>query len=284
MPPHPPLLGPGVLGCQWAQMALTLDQLTEELTCEHCLLSFPFPAARPPDKAWAYRTQGPSSIENYAQGAYAVAITLRFFLAMLQTEATWAPSLKLNDQSAEFEIDFAMWCQARHRDTLEPIFVIGECKSFSERFEPRDLRRARDLAKRFPGALLVFATLRQRLGTTEKRRISGLARAGRRRTQPDKWRTPVMVLTAHELMSRMGPPFCWQDAGGAMAQFAEHYRGVGDLLELCDATQQFHLGMESDASSQTRYFAQLEQRRRSAHARHPANAGGDAPPDGARAT
>ena len=251
----------------------SLEQLAEELTCDRCLQPFPFPAARPPDKAWTYRTQGSFSIENYAQGAYAVAITLRFFLAMLQTEATWAPSLKLKDQHGEFEIDFAMWCQARHRDTFEPTLVIGECKSFNERFEPRDLRRARDLAKRFPGTLLVFATLREKLEPTEKRRIAGLARAGRRRTKADKWRTPVMVLTAHELMGRMGPPFCWKDAGGKMAQFAEHYRGHDDLLELCDATQQLHLGMESDAAFRTQYFAQIEERRRRARGGRSTSAG-----------
>jgi len=157
-----------------------------------------------------------------------------------------------------------MWCQARFRDAFEPIFVIGECKSFNEQFEPRDVRRARDLAKRFPGAVLVFATLRTSLKPGEKRRIAGLARVGRRRTQADKWRTPVMVLTAHELLARMGPPFCWKDAGGKMAQFAQDYRGRNDLLELCDATQQLHLGMESDAASRTQYFARIEERRRRA--------------------
>ncbi len=242
------------------------------------------PAARPPAQAWAYRTQGPFSIENFAQGAYALAITLRFFLQLLRTDATWAPSLKLKANDGEFEIDFAMWCQARHRDTFEPTFVIGECKSFNERFETRDVRRARDLAKRFPGALLVFATLRQKLEPAEKRRIAGLARTGRRRTKADKRRNPVMVLTAHELLGRWGPPHCWQDAGGAMAEFAKYYRFAWGLLDLCDATQQLHLGMESDAAFRTRYFAQLEERRRRTRGGRSTDAVGDAPPNRPSAT
>jgi hypothetical protein len=255
----------------------SLKQVAENLRCDRCLQPFQFPAARPPTQAWAYRTQGPFSIENYAHGAYAVAIALRFFLQLLQIEATWAPSLKLkNEQGDEFEIDFAMWCQARHRVGFEPTFVIGECKSFKEQFEPRDLRRARELAKLFPGALLVFATLREELEPAEKRRIAGLARTGRRRTQADKWRNPVLVLTAHEVMGRWGPPHCWQDAGGAMAEFATRYGLRNDLIQLCDATQQLHLGMESDAASQSRYFARLEQRWRRTRAGRPQAAGGAA--------
>jgi hypothetical protein len=198
---------------------------------------------------------------------------LRFFLQLLQIEATWAPSLKLkNEQGDEFEIDFAMWCQARHRVSFEPTFVIGECKSFKEQFEPRDLRRARDLAKLFPGALLVFATLREELEPAEKRRIAALARAGRQRTTAERWRNPVMVLTAHELLGRFGPPECWKEAGGKMAEFAEGYRGWGDMLELCDATQQLHLGMESDAAQRVRYFERREERWRRKRG-SPGNAG-----------
>ena len=239
------------------------DQLADQLQCERCLQSFPFPAHKPPNQAWEYRTQGPFSIENYAQGAYSVAITLRFLLLLMDNEGTWSPSLVLRDETGrESEIDFAVWCR-RHRDFDDPNLIIGECKSFKEEFEPRDIRRAKELAKQFPGALLVFATLRPELTDKEKRRLTSLARAGRHRIRTDKWRTPVMVLTAVELMARMGPPFCWKDAGGRFEQFGKHYRGHRELIDLCDATQQLHLGMEPDAESQRQYFVQLERRSRS---------------------
>jgi hypothetical protein len=164
-----------------------------------------------------------------------VAITLWFFLKVLDVEATWVPSVTLRQQGGqESEIDFAMWCQARYRDAFDPLLLIGECKSFNEEFGPRDVGRARDLAKLFPGACFVFATLRTKLHPGEKARLAAFARAGRRHLKAEKWRAPVMVLTGHELMARMGPPLCWKDAGGEMAQFAENYHYDGDLVRLCD--------------------------------------------------
>ena len=75
--------------------------------------------------------------------------------------------------------------------------------------------------------------------------------------------SPVMVLTAHELFADMGPPECWRGAGQRFAQFVENYRGLSsDLLRLCDATQQLHLGMESDSESQATHFAVLDKRRK----------------------
>lgn len=72
-----------------------LPDLDDEVRCERCLGQFPFPAAKlpPRDEAWCYRTQGAFSIENYAQGAYAVLLALRFLTEGIRAEATSAPSL-----------------------------------------------------------------------------------------------------------------------------------------------------------------------------------------------
>jgi len=235
-----------------------LGQIAQSARCDRCLQAFSFPAARPPEQAWAYRTRGSFSIENYAQGAYAVAITLRFFLLLMHWESSWSPNLRLVDRQTQddFEIDLCLWCQPR-----DPLLVIAECKSFNEQFGPDDLRRARNLALRFPGAVFVFATFREHLEAAERRRLAAFARWGRQRIRADQWRTPVLVLTAHELFGTMRPPECWREAGGDMAKFAENYHDRGSLIDLCDATQQLHLDMPSDAELRAQYFAMLRGQR-----------------------
>jgi hypothetical protein len=65
----------------------------------------------------------------------------------------------------------------------------GECKAF-DRFEENDTRRMNRLAVAFPGAALVFGTLRRQLDANEKKMITSLARRGRHRLQDGSWRNP----------------------------------------------------------------------------------------------
>jgi hypothetical protein len=50
---------------------------------------------------------------------------------------------------------------------------------------------------------------------------------------------------------------CWHEAGGRYAEFSKKWTSL-DFLNLCDATQQLHLGMESDADW---YMKDAERRR-----------------------
>jgi len=129
-------------------------------------------------------------------------------------------------------------------------------KSYN-RFTGRDLRRARRLAEAFPGAVLVFATLRPELESAERKSLARLALWGRKRLRYERLRAPVLVLTQHELLNVFGPRVAWREAGGKYATFAANWHSQ-DFLDLCDATQQLHLGMESDASW---YTKDLERRR-----------------------
>jgi hypothetical protein len=134
--------------------------------------------------------------------------------------------------------------------------MLGECKSFN-RFLARDLGRARQLAEAFPGAALVFATLRPELERAERESLAKLALWGRKRLRHERLRAPVLVLTQHELMNLFDPPTCWHEASGRYAAFAAKWHSQ-DFLHLCDATQQLHLGMESDS---VWYMKDLERRR-----------------------
>jgi hypothetical protein len=219
-----------------------LDTLSESVTCERCLQDFNFPSASPPIDDWHYRAIGPFSVENYAQGSYCVALSLRFLSNTINAETTCIPSFNLKGQ--KLEADFGIFWRRSQFERTDPILILGECKTH-DLFEAKDVRRMKSLAEAFPGAVIAFCTLRKQLEPVEKKRITQLAQRGRRHLRADMWHNPVLILTGIELFSDHGPPYCWQDAGGSFAQFANTYRGHDEIQELCGATQQLHFGMES---------------------------------------
>jgi hypothetical protein len=122
--------------------------------------------------------------------------------------------------------------------------VYGECKSFNG-FTDKDVRRMRRIAEDNPDAILVFATLAQQFSVRDKQLLAPFVRACRKYGKLDRPKNPVLLLTGTELFSVFGPPQCWRDAGGDMKVFADSGRRADDLLALCDATQQLHLGLTS---------------------------------------
>ena len=103
----------------------------------------------------------------------------------------------------------------------------------------------RRIAEDNPGAVLVFATLAQEFSARDKQLLTPFVRACRKYGKMDRPKNPVLLLTGIELFSGFGPPQCWRDAGGHMKAFADANRTPNDLIALCDATQQLHLGLPS---------------------------------------
>ena len=61
----------------------------------------------------------------------------------------------------------------------EPLLVFGEAKSFAaEGFTSADIDRMSKVAEKFPGAFIVFATLKDELSDAEKSSIGDLAMRG----------------------------------------------------------------------------------------------------------
>jgi len=231
-----------------------LDRLAEEVTCERCLGRFDFPATDPPRGGWYYRTVGPFSVENYAQGSYCVALALRLLGDPTFGEHTWIPPFVLRPQRGEeLEADFAAFWRESSFDRTDPVLIFGECKTYGQ-FQARDVRRMRRIAQMFPGAVIAFCTLRKRLAPAEKKRIASFAGGGRKILRGDRWLHPVLVLTGTELFSALGPPDCWEEAGGRFAKLAQRYRRFRSMMDVCDVTQQLHLGMESHGEWLDRYL------------------------------
>ncbi len=225
-----------------------VEDVKEHLRCERCLHEFPFPAARPPsEKAWAYRTQGPFSVENYADGSYTVVLVLRMLTSMLfGTDYTWLPSTIMKHKDGhELEADFVMW--RRDRSDAGLVLVLGECKSYGS-LGSKDFARARALAEAFPGAFHVFATLKADFTPSERKSLASFAKAGRKPLPDGRWRAPIVVVTGRELFGDIAPPHCWKNLGEAFERAAKFTKPAIDFLSFAQGSQLAYLGIEPDTA------------------------------------
>ena len=217
-----------------------LSSLRESMDCPKCLSAFP--AAGNIDQksgSWYYRTAGPFSVPNYADGAYAVLLTLdalsdRMF-SLIRTTAVPSFSAASTGKDA-LEADLAMfWRDVSYGEESEGL-LFGECKTYGL-FEAKDISRMSYLASTFPGAVLVFSTLREAFTTKEVAALRRLAKSGRKYWKTERPINPVLILTGTELLNWQRPPYCWDKAQ------QERFRHVHDILSLCDATQQLYLNL-----------------------------------------
>jgi len=214
-----------------------------ELQCPKCLERFPIPSHSPKEIKWSYRTFGSFSLPKQADGVYSVLLTLRFFSKLFDSAATPIMSFTAKKDEQKIEADLGMFYQWPRSKYAKTELVFAECKTYNH-FRKRDSRRMKILGDQFPGAFLVFATLRKSLTEKEKILLRPVVNRGRRSRKAGRPFNPVLILTGTELFSDWWPPQCWEDAGGKHATFAQNYKVWRDLYEFCDATQQLYLDME----------------------------------------
>lgn len=229
-----------------------LSELDEQMICERCLEEFDFPQGslnyeRTP---WRFRVVGPFAVPNYAGGAYATVLALRAFSENLGGDAQITYSTGLDivaGPEKKYEIDFAFWHRRRYSfdGDEEPASVFGEAKSFAEEsFKTRDIERMEALGKAFPGAFLVFATMKDVLSEGEKAALGKLALWGRGALKTGQPRNPVVVLTGIEMFSEWHIQHTWEALGGRHKEFASRgYIGFDNLWDFADLTQQLYLGL-----------------------------------------
>ncbi|MBJ9675436.1 hypothetical protein [Burkholderia gladioli] len=236
-----------------------MSALSESLECPKCLSSFP--AAGHVDQSsggWFYRTAGPFSVPNYADGAHAVLLTIDALSDRMHAtfRTTSVPSFTATSPGKrDMEADFAMfWRDSLYGEQSDGI-LFGECKTYGQ-FEAKDIERMRELAETFPGAVLVFSTLREALTAKEIASIGKLAKFGRKHWKAERSINPVLILTGTELLDWKRPPECWSEE-----QRARFPRADG-LLALCDATQQLYLNLPPLHQEWQRRWEQRRARRK----------------------
>lgn len=233
-----------------------METLKEEFDCPKCLNTFR--AAGNIDQGrsgWFYRTAGPFSVPNFADGAFSVLLTLEVLTGGLVSSRRSTSVLSFEATSpgaVGLEADLAMfWRERIYGDDTAGI-LFGECKSYGI-FKTKDFQRMRYLAETFPGAILVFSTLRESLTKEEITALTRLAKFGRKYWKAEQPVNPVLILTGAELLTWERPPHCWNEA------FQKRFQNVHSLMEHCNASQQIYLGLPSWEED---WRAAFERRRR----------------------
>jgi hypothetical protein len=217
-----------------------VNDLATELTCPLCFKKID--AINAVDRAnkgdWHLKTAGPFSVDKFADGGYSVLLALHFLRQdhSLQTMPVMSFTAK-NKNGEELEADLgAMWQESVYGEEQEGV-LFAECKSYNE-FKEKDFERMRALAKRFPGAILAFVTLRKELTPREVKEIKKIAATGMKHWKAERPLNPVLILTGHELFAKTGAPHCWD--GLSVPGWAKQ---AYSLLGVCNATQAIHLGL-----------------------------------------
>lgn len=219
----------------------SLNDIKEQLACPKCLNSYPA-IGNIDDNVWCYKTAGPFSIPGYADGGYCVSLAIDNFSEHRLHSLRITPSFSFTAKDSngnDLEADFgALWQESTFKGVTEGI-MFGECKTFGV-FEKKDFQRMRGIAKQFPGAVLVFCTLRKELNKDEIKEIAKIAKAGRKHWKSEKPINPVLILTGNEILSDWGPPQCWEGM-----ELSKKFDNLYGLLDICNATQQIYLNLPS---------------------------------------
>ena len=219
--------------------------------CSRCLEMYDFPQGDldPRNQNFGYRVTGPFATPDYARGSYATLLTYNLLSDLMsdQCSMTFAPGidLRMDDASPPCEVDFIACMSCRHLGkTLDPDLLIGETKSFGivDLIRDEDIARLKNVAGRFPGAIIVCAVLRDHFTDKEKARLRRLVHWGRRPNQDGEPTNPVVLLTGNELFFDISLGTTWKHLGDPYAKF-EGYNHTDEIRGMSDATQAIYLDL-----------------------------------------
>jgi hypothetical protein len=218
-----------------------LDDVKDFCTCPKCLHSFSA-IGNVHLSTWSYKTYGPFSVPQHADGAFSVLLGVNFFNEHSLIGIRFSPVFSFNATDSEdkkLEADFAgFWEQRSGRSSDSNGILFAECKTFGD-FENKDFDRMAGLAKKFPGAVIVFCTMKKELTPDEIKSITKIAKAGRKYWKNNRPINPVLILTHTELTGFPSVPHCWPEP------WKKRFDHMSGLLPTCDATQQIYLNLPS---------------------------------------
>lgn len=215
----------------------SLADIKDTCICPKCINSFSS-IGNIHASPWHYKTAGPFSVPQHADGAFSVLLGVHFFTGHHIGGIKLSPVFSfnaVNNDGKNLEADFAgFWQQNSSRRGNSEGLLFAECKTFNE-FKAKDFERMSSLGKQFPGAILVFCSLRKQLTTKELASLTKIAKKGRKYWKNSRPLNPVMILTGTELLNTRGIPYCWDQA------LQDKFRHTYDILSMSDATQQVYL-------------------------------------------
>lgn len=221
----------------------TLRDLDYQIQCTNCLDEFDIPSHSPDDIEWSYRPFGPFNLPNGAHGVYSTLLTLRVFANLSRGAITPMMSFLIKNAS-DMEVDLGLFFkESKYNKNADTRVIFAESKGYNK-FEKKDVDRMATLAKKFPGAVIVFSTLKDSLTNQEKRLLKPLVNKGRRYWKAEQPYNPVLILTKTELFADFELQHTWREAGGKHKPFGERYFYNDQLLQACDATQQLYLDLK----------------------------------------
>lgn len=223
-----------------------IKSLTYVVTCTNCLEEFDIPTHSPNDIKWSYKTIGPFSLPKRADGVYPTLLTLRIFKSVFNHSSSMTPMLSFETKidGIDMEIDLGLFFrESRFKDDDVARIVFAECKS-ENNFEKTDIDKMKLISEKFPGSVLVFATLKDELNAKEIALLKPLVNKCRRYYKAEEPYNPVMILTKTELYSNWNIYDAWEKKGGKHAAFSKRQSYANELLSICDMTQQIYLDMK----------------------------------------
>lgn len=239
-----------------------IKALNYVVVCPNCLEEFDIPTHSPDDIKWVYKTSGPFGLPKRAEGVYPTLLTLRIFSSLFH-DSPITPMLSFETKINEvpIEVDLGLFFRrSRFRNEENVRIIFAECKSENS-FEKKDIEKMELIAKKFPGAVLVFASLKGELSKKEITLLKPLVNKCRRYYKADEPYNPVMILTKTELFAHWDLYQAWKDKGGKHASFANRIGYDNELLNICDITQQLYLGMKPWQQFIGEYFDKKRKRR-----------------------
>ncbi|MET0122322.1 MAG: hypothetical protein ABW124_14885, partial [Candidatus Thiodiazotropha sp. 6PLUC9] len=146
----------------------SLKEVDSKVRCGSCLSDYKIQSIEMSDKKWAYKSFGTFGLPKQAYGAFGVLLTLNYLVKDNDERATTLLSFIAKKGNKDLEADLCLVTEKEYSDNATQELVFAECKTYNK-FETKDIKRMSELAKEFPGSILVFSTLRGELTSTEKR-------------------------------------------------------------------------------------------------------------------
>jgi len=221
----------------------SFKELDYKYSCPKCFNDFNFYVSTQNDIRLSFKSIGPFSFTKKNYGVLSELLTLRFFSDVISYPTTIITGFKLTN---EIEIDLGVLLQSSYMGDKKVKVLFAECKTFND-LNDNDIKRLKIISSKFPGCVLVFATLKNKLSDKEIKLLTPLIKKEQKNRKANKPYNPVLILTGVELFSQKKPPYCWNELGEKYNEYYSGKKRLHDFDGLCRATQDIYLDLEPDS-------------------------------------